>query len=72
MLIRITNNVSAQSSRRIRKSASKERSKKKKVKENGDAGKVWHEETVLKKEKSTRKKVLDITIMMPMVLLSWW
>ncbi|KAK6229442.1 PAP/25A-associated - like 2 [Theobroma cacao] len=48
--------VSAQSSGRKRKSASKERSKKKKVKENGDARKVWHEETVFKKEKSTRKK----------------
>ncbi|XWS11040.1 hypothetical protein CRYUN_Cryun38cG0049500 [Craigia yunnanensis] len=48
--------LSAQSSGRKRKSSSKERHKRKKVKENGDGRKVWLEETVSKKEKSTRKK----------------
>ncbi|XWS09986.1 hypothetical protein CRYUN_Cryun39dG0037100 [Craigia yunnanensis] len=48
--------VSAHSSGRKRKSSSKERHKKKKVKENGDVRKIWHEETVSKNEKSTRKK----------------
>ena len=48
--------VSAQSSERKRKSSSKERSKKKRAKENDDSRKVWHEETDLKKEKSTKKK----------------
>ncbi|XVF78420.1 hypothetical protein PTKIN_Ptkin14bG0131100 [Pterospermum kingtungense] len=48
--------VSAQSTGRKRKSSSKERHRKKKVKENGDVRKVSHEETVPKKEKSSRKK----------------
>ncbi|XWS52054.1 hypothetical protein CRYUN_Cryun11dG0034400 [Craigia yunnanensis] len=48
--------ISAQSSGKKRKSPFKERHKKKKVKENGDVRNVWHEETVLKKEKSTSKK----------------
>ncbi|KAL4273071.1 hypothetical protein GQ457_13G003480 [Hibiscus cannabinus] len=48
--------VGAQSSWRKRKSSSKERHRKKKVKENGDVKKVWDEETVAKKEKSSRKR----------------
>ncbi|KAK8527405.1 hypothetical protein V6N12_054618 [Hibiscus sabdariffa] len=48
--------VSAQSSGRKRKSSSKERHRKKKVKENSDVRKAWDEETVTKKEKSSRKK----------------
>ncbi|GMJ10189.1 TRF4/5-Like [Hibiscus trionum] len=51
-----TGDVSAQSSWKKRKISSKERHRKKKVKENGDVRKVWDEETDTKTEKSYRKK----------------
>lgn len=47
---------SAHSSGKKRKASSKEKSRKKKSKENGDIGKVRHDESGSKKEKSTKKK----------------
>ncbi|XP_011004632.1 PREDICTED: poly(A) RNA polymerase protein 2 isoform X3 [Populus euphratica] len=47
---------SAHSSGKKRKASSKEKSGKKKLKENGDIGKVRHDESGSKKEKSTKKK----------------
>ncbi|GMJ05238.1 TRF4/5-Like [Hibiscus trionum] len=50
-----TGEVRAQSFGTKRKSSSKERHRKKKVKENGDVRNAW-DEAVIKKEKSSRKK----------------
>lgn len=47
---------SAHSSGKKRKASSKEKSRKKKSKENGDIGKVRHDDSSSKKEKSTKKK----------------
>ncbi|KAJ6966455.1 hypothetical protein NC652_004113 [Populus alba x Populus x berolinensis] len=47
---------SAHSSGKKRKASSKEKSRKKKSKENGDIGKVRHDDSGSKKEKSTKKK----------------
>jgi non-canonical poly(A) RNA polymerase PAPD5/7 len=47
---------SAHSSGKKRKASSKEKSRKKKSKENGDIGKLRHDESGSKKEKSTKKK----------------
>lgn len=47
---------SAHSSGKKRKASSKEKSRKKKSKENGDIGKVRHDESGSKQEKSTKKK----------------